>query len=383
MRSRRDICRDAASALQGGRETIAQANAVIGFDGFVDEICSVVEKRSASGSIQPVPTIARLAEKMSAAAGKSSNYELLVQETRLGGNGPIMSAALAGFGVPVTCIGALGFPRLHPVFSDLARRARVLGIAPPAHTDALEFADGKLMLGKLEGLGEVTWNNIMGRVGDSEFSGLLAAAQLIGMLNWTMIPQMSDIWSRLIEDVLPKLSSGTTATRASRRRMLFVDLADPEKRTKDDLTHALRLLSRLQDSADVILGLNLKEAQQTCAALGQPEPSGSLDALAKCAARICESLQIDCCVIHPRTGAAGATAQAQRGFAGPFVHSPAISTGAGDHFNAGFVLGRLLDLPLEECLCTGVATSGYYVRRRLSPDLAQLAQFIQNMPEPE
>ena len=44
-------------------------------------------------------------------------------------------------------------------------------------------------------------------------------------------------------------------------------------------------------------------------------------------------------------------------FLGPFVQHPKISTGAGDHFNAGFALGRTLGFDLEQSLCCGVATS--------------------------
>ena len=70
-------------------------------------------------------------------------------------------------------------------------------------------------------------------------------------------------------------------------------------------------------------------------------------------------------------------------FAGPFVQQPKISTGAGDHFNAGFCLGRVLGMGLEECLCIGVATSGYYVRNAQSATGKQLAEFIAELPEPQ
>src|SRR5699024_2299386 len=107
------------------------------------------------------PTIRRLADKIAAAAGRSSNYEIVVKHVKLGGNGPIMANAMASLGLDVTYIGNLGYPDLDPVFSDFSRRADLRSIAPPAHTDALEFGDGKLMFGKLEPLGEVTWENVV------------------------------------------------------------------------------------------------------------------------------------------------------------------------------------------------------------------------------
>ncbi|MBC8108115.1 MAG: hypothetical protein H7Z14_16130, partial [Anaerolineae bacterium] len=70
-------------------------------------------------------------------------------------------------------------------------------------------------------------------------------------------------------------------------------------------------------------------------------------------------------------------------FAGPFVREPKISTGAGDHFNAGFCVGRVLGFGLEESLCAGVGVSGYYVRTATSPSATQLAEFIADLPAPQ
>jgi len=58
-----------------------------------------------------------------------------------------------------------------------------------------------------------------------------------------------------------------------------------------------------------------------------------------------------------------------------------ITTGAGDHFNAGFCVGRLLDLSHQESLATGVATSGFYVRSGKSPTVLDLAEILENWPE--
>ena len=122
--------------------------AFVGLDGFVDEILHAVDKRESADKFSRVPTIAQFAQRLAAAAGHSTNVELVSQVTKLGGNGPIMANALASFGLKVTYLGILGYPNLHPVFSDFSRRAQVHSIAEPGYTDALEFEDGKIMLGK-------------------------------------------------------------------------------------------------------------------------------------------------------------------------------------------------------------------------------------------
>ena len=93
------------------------------------------------------------------------------------------------------------------------------------------------------------------------------------MVNWTMLPFMSEIWSKLIADVLPKLPK--------KKRTLFVDLADPEKRTHEDIAAAMKLLTQFQDQIDVILGLNLKESSEILAVLDLPIPQDAEAAIEK------------------------------------------------------------------------------------------------------
>ena len=349
--------------------------AVLGFDGFVDEIIAVVDKRHGPDHYEPVESIAAMARKILGASGESSNYELIVKQRKLGGNGPIMANALASLGLDVTYIGNLGHPDVHLVFRDFAARARVISIAEPGHTDALEFADGKLMLGKLQSLGDVNWANLVERVGQPELSAMMGGATLIGMLNWTMLPRMGEIWDRLLEEVFP---AGPKAGRT-----LFVDIADPEKRTREDLRGALATMAKFQEHADVILGLNLKEAAQVAEVLGLPDRADREATVEEDAAAIRRALGLGCVVIHPRKVAAAALESESARFPGPFVQSPRISTGAGDHFNAGFCLGRVLGLGLEESLCAGVASSGYYVRTARSASAIELAGFIEELPAPE
>src|SRR5947209_5636888 len=142
MTDRAGVARQAAEGLRrfAGRRT--QHPVLIGFDGFVDSIITVVDKRYDSQRFDPVETIEHFGRKVLAAAGQSCNYELVVKAEKLGGNGPIMADALAGLGLPLTYVGCLGHPAIHSVFEGLARRARCLSIAGPGLTDALEFRDG-------------------------------------------------------------------------------------------------------------------------------------------------------------------------------------------------------------------------------------------------
>lgn len=374
--TREQVCELTSKKLAQRIPSLAGVKATVGLDGFVDEIIAVVDKRHGPGQqYEAVKTIDGFGQKILCAAGQSSNYELVIKQRKLGGNGPIMANALAAIGLSVTYIGNLGYPTIDPVFDDLAKKATVISIADPGHTDALEFEDGKLMLGKHETLGQVNWDNLLSRVGEDQLKGLMGGSHLIGMVNWTMLPHMSRIWARMLDDIIPPAER--------HHRKLFIDLADPEKRTHQDILDALKLLTRFQDQVDVVLGLNLKESLEVADVLGLPGAADAEGAIEENARAIRAKLNLECVVIHPRRSAAAATADDSGKFAGPFVQQPKISTGAGDHFNAGFCLGRVLGMNLEESLCCGVATSGYYVRNAESPTAPQLATFIAKLPPPQ
>src|SRR5580765_7104457 len=242
------------SALLAGAPRLSQMSAFVGLDGFVDEILHVVDKRESAENYVRLPTIAQYADRLAAAAGRSTNLELVSQLTKLGGNGPIMANALASFGLKVTYLGILGYPNLHPVFAEFAKHAQVHSIAEPGYTDALEFEDGKIMLGKHQSLKQMNWANIKTRFGLEKFAASFGSAELVGFVNWTMLTGMTDIWSAVLKEICPKMKGA--------RRKLFIDLADPEKRTKQDILGALELVTAFEKHFDVVLGLNEKEGYE-------------------------------------------------------------------------------------------------------------------------
>ena len=162
--TREQICQQASKKLTAAVPTMSSIKAMIGLDGFVDEIIGVVDKRASASEYTLIKTIDVLGQKIMNAAGQSSNYEMLVKQTKLGGNGPIMANAMAAAGLGVTYVGNLGYPSIHPVFEEFTKRANVISIAEPGTTEALEFEDGKLMCGKHQSLKEVNWATLIAHV---------------------------------------------------------------------------------------------------------------------------------------------------------------------------------------------------------------------------
>jgi hypothetical protein len=272
-----------------------------------------------------------------------------------------------------------GYPHTQNVFEELAGRAKMLPISDAALTDAYEFEDGKLIVGKHGNVGEVSWENIMERVGEDAWRQAWDSAQFVAMVNWTMLPHLTTLWEKLLTEA--------AANPSAPRKTIFFDLADPEKRTDEDLNHALLTIGKFQQYHDVILGLNEKEGQQVVRNLGVAEPDDSTERntpphyeeIKLFATKIRERLGIKVCAVHPTAFAAASDANGAFAVTGPFTAKPKITTGAGDHFNAGFCTGYLCGGDLQQALQTGVATSGYYVRNAQSPTRQQLAEFLRTL----
>ncbi len=362
-----------ASQLMAAASKVGSMNAFVGLDGFVDEIIHVVDKRVDGDNFVRVPTIAKLGARISAAAGQSTNIEIVTKIMKLGGNGPIMANALGALGVKITYLGCLGYPNLHSVFEDFAKRSEVHSVGEPGHTDALEFEDGKIMLGKMVQLKDVSWENIEARYGRAKFEAKFTGSDLVGFVNWTMLPNMSNIWEVILKDICPKMSGP--------RKKLFFDLADPEKKSHIDIRHALDLIVKFQQYFDAILGLNEKEAYEIGDVLGLNTKDHSPEGLAKLVGEIQGKLPIDTVVVHPVSYALAASKGVVSVVKGPFCANPMITTGAGDHFNSGFSLGKMLGFDNVSALLTGVSTSGYYVRTAKSPSVQDLAGLLRDWPK--
>lgn len=370
------LCAAAANALSavpaGTRPEV-----LVGFDGFIDNIIDVVAKRASSANYTSMATISEFGARITAAAGHSANFELVVKQSKIGGNGPIMANALCSYDYRITAIGVLGENGIDPVFKPLADRAvKTITLGGSAVTDALEFSDGKLMLGKMLPMERVTFKTLVEKVGLGELKRLLGSAQAIAAVNWTMTLGMTEIWNRLATEVLPGLRGD--------RPLFFVDLADPAKRTIEDLRAAFAALRELQKHVDVLLGMNGAELKQVLAVLGADSPvvEPEWEAARKGCEIVRDRLGLSWAMCHLvkssacAWSAAGKRAAGSIGAEGFFEPKPKITTGAGDHFNAGFVAALLAGLAPEHALQVGGATSGHYVRTGISPARAQVVDFL-------
>ena len=337
----------------------------IGLDGFVDRIIRVVDKRKSACECSYIKTLSDYGKLISDAAGFSLNVELVCEKSQLGGNGPIMAYALARLGADVSCIGTFGYPNTLQEFEKLEKIARIYSISDPARTDDYEFDDGKIIASTLNSLNALDWESITEKLPPEQICALFDEAEVIALNNWTMIPSMTRIWEKMLTDILPKLSK--------KERLYFVDMADPSKRTVDDLKAAFSVLPEFEHFGRVLLSCNHREAKQLASTLNLSVEANDCAALA---GGIRRSLGIWCVSIHTLSEAFAATESGTVKAPGFFTQRPYVSIGGGDHFNAGLVFALENGFSLEESLYIASAVSGSYVRTGAAPTLLDLVRFL-------
>jgi hypothetical protein len=343
---------------------------MIGFDGYVDSLYAVIHKKSGAEK-QFFKDISNFADHIKALSGKSGQVELSLKEIKIGGNAPIMSQAMGALGFQVHCLGTLGYPKIYPVFEDLHANIQLHSSENPGQSDAFEFQDGKLIFSDCGSFDDLNWEKVKSRIGIENLEEIYLKSPLVAAVDWVNLPYASDIWQGLLEEIVkPNGSLG---------KKFFFDLCDPSRKSNEEIREALQIISRYSEFGEVTLGLNENETNIVFAALEKP---GNDDfSLEEKAQDIFDSMTIACLLIHPVNRS---FAIAQKGMVtveGKLVEKPKILTGGGDNFNAGYALGCLVDLEMEERLLLGMGCSGSYIQNGKSPDLNELGEYLESWME--
>ncbi len=343
---------------------------VTGFDGFVDEMISLVGERRSLTDFTAVPDIATFGKMVSDAAGHSSLREIVINDVHPGGCAVNLADGLASLGVRVDCFATLGEPP-HAAFRDIAGKCRGFHSwgREPGRTLAFEFADGKLMFSAVKQLAEFTPDAVRDYLSDGTYQAACSGAQVIALTDWTLYPHMTGVWRLLLEDVFSKLSH---------RPHFLIDLVDPSSRSGADILEVAGILKDFEPHGPLTLGLNGNEANILCRLQGlETVPSGgTAEATLTQAHALREKLGITRVLIHRIPFAVSADEHGGYMQPGPFCQNPKKSTGAGDRFNAGISLGLALGFNAADCLAVGCAVSGFFVRHARSANKDELADFL-------
>lgn len=355
-------------SMEEKSESIKNLRFITAFDGFIDQMIKIVEKRDSLESFHSVNSMARFGQLINQASNRSSLREIVIEKEEIGGCAVNMGDGLIQLGAQLDFFGTAGKP-VNNAFSEFASRCR--GFHPlscdPGLTMAFEFDDGKYMLSSVSQLAELNRNLLSRELREQQFLQTCEKADLIAFTDWTLYPHMTDCWSFIQDEVLNSMEN---------RPYIFIDLVDPQSRCDEDIQEMLTVLSRFEKFGETTLGSNLNEANILANLLDLTPVLQEGEDVARLADELRKKLRISMVAIHCIGGSSYADETGYYWAEGPYCKNPVKSTGAGDRYNAGFCLAMVLGLPPRERLLFAGAVSGFFVRNGYSGSLDQINELI-------
>ncbi|TFG30375.1 MAG: hypothetical protein EU532_01110 [Promethearchaeota archaeon] len=363
------------------KAVISEKSCFLGFDGFIDSLYSVIQSRESVKKFKSIENMQDFGKIIMDVAGSSLGLNLYLKRKTSGGFTSNVCKALNMLEVKqVFLASAWGYPNILDIFTPLASKnsVNVNSFANPGRTIGLEFNDGKIMLSDIDEILNINWSLIHEKIGLDYLIQKFNLCDLIGMGYWATILQFEDILYHTLMDVIPSVKN-------SREKLLFLDLADVKRRTKKDLISFLKSMPKIEEKIPLLLSLNDQEAKDVLLALNENKllktNKKDLNNLTDAGIYINEILNISYLVIHSPHFATITNKERHFWITEGFTSKPRYTTSAGDHFNAGLVLGLACNLSPAEALVMGNALTAIFVRTGKSPNFEELSQFIQKYME--
>lgn len=342
----------------------------VGFDGFVDKIKKAVKEKRNTRTVY-FDSIRDFADRILMACGKSGQIQMDTQRIKFGGNAPILSNTLGKLGIKTYCLGSMGYPERHKIFSEMNSLCKTISVLEPGLSDAIEFHDGKLIFSELEIFEQYTWSHIKKVAGLERISKSVSDSSLIAFVDWANLPHASDLWQGMLDDVIKP---------SKRRDFLFLfDLCDPSKKTTQQIDEVLDLISSFSPYGKVTLGLNENETLRIWAAIRGVDflkERTKIPPVVEAGDCLYKSMNIDSLLVHPIDRSIVYRPHETIELKGRLVTKPRILTGGGDNLNAGFCVGLLSGFTISQCMLLGMAASGAYIENGASPDQQDIIDYL-------
>lgn len=346
---------------------LKEVRGLFGIDGYVDDLYSVVCKRKGAEKVEVFSSLEQFYDRIQTAIRKSADHEILLKDSRAGGNAILTAHCLSRLGASMQCIGLFGKSTLHPAFKQLNTDCELISLGAPAHTIAFEFSDGKLMFGELSQLHAVSWDKVTEVVPVNDLYERIAACQIIGMVNWAATLNMDSIMKHIYEEIVLKLPENIL-----NEKIFFFDTSDIRARTEKEFRNFLAMIGLLTEKSRVVISFNENEARTAAAIIGLKAD----DDLVKLNRKMFEMFKTEELVFHTLDGALACNKDTQVEVPGLHVENPAISTGGGDNFNGGLCAGLLMKLPLDQQLLLANGVASYYVAKGSSGTIEEILKYM-------
>lgn len=341
--------------LEGAEQRLSRCSALVGFDGFIDTLARPVSKSTEQREEnQYFETIEEFGNYLTSHKNTNCSVEMDVFSYTFGGNTPHLGNALATLGVKVSCVGTFGFETIDPLFSNL--NCDMYSFGDAGVSTALEFRDGKVMLGYHNARKKLTWEDVSACTKDKGIDTLISNTDLIALVNWSELHFSHDLWKAVLDNCLQ-------LQETDQSRTVFFDLCDIARKSADEVVEVLGLMGRFSHKRKTVLSLNENEAVLLGKAIGE---TGALESIAQ---RVHSGFGINDVIVHTKEmsillGDFGIVTHHNG-----TVEYPALLTGAGDNFNGASCAAILLNLSPQNRLDFASAFAHEYVRSGASPSL--------------
>ena len=341
--------------LNTTKSLLENKSALVGFDGFVDALFKIKKEAGENNSsyFDKIKSIGEYIVK------KNTSFCLDVEDikTKIGGNAPILANALGSLGVQTDLIGALGFPEINPYFKKIAENCTLKSIAEPGMAYIYEFEDGKIMLSNSSSISTINWSKLKELVSLEFLIQSFESNDMFCLLNWSEILGMTSIMEGILLDVFPKINL--------KNKITFFDLSDFSNRNQIDIIKAIELINKFGEQTKTVLSLNKNELNTLYSFFFKEEDFTS----GKKGKALFDHLNIEILVLHNSKETFVFTKDNEYHALPILIDKPLMSTGAGDHFNAGFCCGLLANLELKECLFLANSVASFYIKTGVSPNI--------------
>lgn len=331
---------------------------LVGFDGFIDALFRI--KRELHGEkrvyFDKINSFGNYIQE------KSTSFCLDVDEvkTKIGGNAPIVAHALGCLGIKTDLIAPLGFPSINSYFQSISENCQLHSVSEPGKAQIYEFEDGKIMFSNCSVLNNLDWTLLKEVIGLPILRQMFQSNDLFCLLNWSEIKGMTSIMRGILDEVFTEINL--------KNKTVFFDLADFSNRDKKEVLAVIELIKEFALQTKVVLSLNKNESKTVHDILFKETEMNFREQGKK----IYRKLSISILVIHNAKETHVFENKLELEAKPELIPNPFISTGAGDHFNAGFCYGLLSNFELSKCLVMANLVASYYLKTGISPTINNL-----------
>ncbi|SNZ16838.1 Sugar-specific transcriptional regulator TrmB [Natronoarchaeum philippinense] len=346
---------------------IDAGDAIVGFDGYIDYIRSLVGERKSPRMYDEINEFDTLREMVTRASAqdKTLQFEWVESKRLPGGHTAHVGQVLDTVGYDAQLVGFFGQP-IREEFSEVFEEDNLLSLGPPTVTEYLQFGDGKMLFTDSGGHQALNWETLREYVPLETLANRLDGSDIVSIGGWALIPEISTIWEGIYEQVFPRLSSPPND--------IVVCTSDVDHLTETTLRSDLESLGILDDAIPVTVVTTSEQA----AHLGDVLLSGEQGkrALQATAESLRNEIGVSRFAVTSAKESVLVGPEGSQRIRSALISDPAEEGTFEDHFSAGIALGRAESLSDTSTLALGSAVASYFKQHQETPSLSEIRTFL-------